>query len=202
MKRAFLVVDVQKDFCEGGSLAVAGGENVAKGVTAWLAAYHDEYATRMGTLDMHVNPGEHFVKNGQDPDYEAGVYPRHCVKGTEGAETHDYLDIEYIDRFVHKGAYSAGYSGFEGTSAGTGLTLDELLLTHGVSDIDVTGIATDKCVEATVMDALEHDYRVRVILPLTAAVGGDVGALAAADRMRKAGAEIVGEHSASLFTAT
>lgn len=199
MTRAFLVVDVQRDFCEGGSLAVAGGERVATGVTGWLDEYHDRYATRIGTMDVHVNPGPHFVSNGQEPDYDAGVYPPHCVKGTEGVETHPLLDLRHIDTFVHKGAYSAGYSGFEGTSPGSGVSLDELLLMRGVSEIDITGIATDKCVEATAMDALERDYLVRVILSLTAAVGGREGALAAADRMRKAGAEIVGEHSASLF---
>ena len=107
--RALIIVDVQNDFCEGGSLAVTGGSAVARGITEYLAAPND-YAHVVATRDHHIDPGEHFS---DDPDY-AVSWPPHCVVGTSGAEFHPEFDTGAVEAVFMKGKYSAAYSGFEG----------------------------------------------------------------------------------------
>jgi len=111
MASAVIVVDVQNDFCEGGSLAVAGGTDVAVAISARLneGGYDHAVATR----DHHVDPGAHFA---EAPDY-VRTWPAHCVVGTAGAELHPALDTSQIEAIFDKGEYAAAYSGFEGTSA-------------------------------------------------------------------------------------
>ena len=113
-QRALIVVDVQNDFCEGGSLAVAGGAGVAAGITAFLGAHREDaeggYAAVVGTLDWHVDPGSHFSKH---PDY-VDTWPAHCVVGTDGSRSHPALDRSLIEAWFHKGRHAAAYSGFEG----------------------------------------------------------------------------------------
>src|SRR5437879_1853591 len=139
--RAMLVVDVQNDFCEGGSLAVTGGTAVAEAVTEWLRAHGDDYDVVVATADWHEDPGSHFA---DDPDFKDS-WPRHCVAGTEGAAFRTELDTNLIDDIVRKGRRAAAYSGFEGVTD-DGRTLTELLKAHSVSSVDVVGLATDYCV--------------------------------------------------------
>ncbi|MFC4004823.1 isochorismatase family protein [Prauserella oleivorans] len=163
MTTALIVVDVQNDFCEGGSLAVAGGAAVAGEISEFVRgqAYDHVVATR----DYHIDPGAHFSDN---PDYVRS-WPRHCVAGTPGASFHPQLDIGPITAVFSKGQYSDGYSGFEGTTD-TGEQLADWLRTRGVTDVDVVGIATDHCVRATALDAAEAGFTVRVLAGLTAGV--------------------------------
>ena len=182
---ALLVVDVQVDFCEGGSLAVPGGAAVARRLSEHLDARHDEYALVVATRDHHVNPGSHFS---QTPDY-VDTWPPHCVAGTKGAELHPELDREWIDVVVDKGAHEAAYSGFEGR-APDGRTLAEVLAGAGVGSVAVAGIATDYCVKATALSALEEGLQVRVLADLCAAVSEDTGAEALAE-LEEAGAVLV-----------
>jgi nicotinamidase/pyrazinamidase len=163
MATALIVVDVQNDFCEGGSLAVAGGAEVATGIAALLASDHG-YDHVVATRDHHIDPGTHFA---QAPDY-LDTWPRHCVAGTPGAELHAPLRAEAFDAVFDKGEYAAAYSGFEGACDGEGL--DVWLADHEVTSVDVVGIATDYCVKATALDAAAAGLRVRVLLTLTAAV--------------------------------
>ncbi|MDO9378704.1 MAG: isochorismatase family protein [Nocardioidaceae bacterium] len=160
---ALIVVDVQNDFCEGGSLAVAGGADVARRVAELVTA--GGYATVLATQDHHVDPGAHFSDT---PDF-VDSWPPHCVVGTPGARLHEPLTDDLFDAIFRKGEYDAAYSGFEGVdSAGTGLSV--WLEAHGITAVDVCGIATDHCVRATALDAARAGLTTRVLLDLTAAV--------------------------------
>jgi len=163
--RALIVVDVQNDFCEGGSLAVTGGSAVAAAISAYLAAGGSGYAHVVASRDHHIDPGDHFSDN---PDF-AGSWPPHCVAGTTGAEFHPDLDISRLEAVFSKGAHAAAYSGFEGTEE-SGTPLGTWLRERGVDQLDVTGIATDYCVRATALDAAREGFATRVLLPLTAGV--------------------------------
>jgi nicotinamidase/pyrazinamidase len=183
MSRALIVVDVQNDFCEGGSLAVAGGTAVAASITEHVrsAGYDHVVATR----DHHVDPGGHFAEH---PDF-LETWPAHCVVGTGGVELHPNLDREPIEAVFDKGEYAAAYSGFEGTADGVGLA--DWLRGHGVDAVDVVGIATDHCVRATALDAVGNGFATRVLLPLTAGVA-EASTEAALEQLRTAGVELEG----------
>ena len=163
--RALIVVDVQNDFCEGGSLAVTGGSAVAAAISTYLAAEGGGYAHVVASRDHHIDPGDHFSDH---PDF-AGSWPPHCVAGTPGADFHPALDTGLIEAVFSKGAHAAAYSGFEGTDA-AGTPLAGWLRERGVDELDVTGIATDYCVRATALDAARKGFATRVLLPLTAGV--------------------------------
>jgi nicotinamidase/pyrazinamidase len=186
MARALVVVDVQNDFCEGGSLAVAGGAAVAARITSTLYEAGSRWDHVVGTRDHHVDPGDHFS---QHPDF-AKSWPPHCVVGTTGVELHPALDASRLEAIFDKGEYAAAYSGFEGRSGGTPLA--EWLRSHDVTDVDVVGIATDYCVRATALDAVREGFTTRVLLDHTAGVAPQTVAQAQ-DDMRTAGVELVGE---------
>jgi nicotinamidase/pyrazinamidase len=179
-------VDVQNDFCEGGSLAVAGGAAVARGVSRHLAGGHD-YAHVVATKDFHVNPGGHFSDH---PDY-VDSWPPHCVIGTPGADFHPSLDLAPIEAVFSKGEREAAYSGFEGASDdGTGLA--EWLRKREVDSVDVVGIATDHCVRATALDARGAGLATRVLLGMTAGVAAPTTERALSE-MNDAGIKLTGE---------
>lgn len=162
---ALVIVDVQNDFCEGGSLPVDGGAAVARRITEHLAAHRRDYATVVATRDHHVDPGAHFAER---PDF-VDSWPRHCVVGTDGAEFHPQLDVSAIEAIFDKGECSAAYSGFEGTATdGTGLA--EWLRARGIVRIDVVGLATDYCVRATALDGVSKGFATRVLEDLVAGV--------------------------------
>jgi nicotinamidase/pyrazinamidase len=163
--RALIIVDVQNDFCEGGSLAVAGGAAVARSISSLLAAGDHGYDHVVATKDYHVDPGSHFAA---EPDY-AHSWPVHCVAGSTGAEFHPELATGPIEAVFRKGLHAAAYSGFEGV-ADDGLPLADWLRAHGVDTVDVVGIATDYCVRATAADAAANGFSTRVLLGLTAGV--------------------------------
>jgi len=190
MARALIVVDVQNDFCEGGSLAVEGGAAVAGRISAHLAAHRSDYRLVVATRDWHIDPGTHFAA---EPDFSA-TWPAHCVAGTDGAAFHPALDtavdfLGTVDAVVSKGAYEAAYSGFEGRTE-DGMALAELLADAGITEVDVVGIATDYCDKATALDAHSAGFATRLILPLTAGVAPDTTADAVL-AMREAGVEVV-----------
>ena len=162
--RALIIVDVQNDFCEGGSLAVAGGTAVARSISSLLASDHG-YGHVVATKDYHIDPGGHFADH---PDY-AHSWPRHCVAGSPGAEFHPDLATGPIEAVFRKGAHAAAYSGFEGVDD-AGTPLADWLRAHGVDRVDVAGIATDYCVRATAADAATEGFRTHVLLGLTAGV--------------------------------
>jgi len=166
MTTALIVVDVQNDFCEGGSLAVAGGAQVATDVADLIAS--GAYETVVATRDHHIDPGTHFSET---PDF-VDSWPRHCVVGTEGELLHAPLEPSLFAETFFKGEYAAAYSGFEGFTA-SGTSLADWLRSAGVDAVDVCGIATDHCVRATALDAAREGFAVRVLEVLTAAVTPD-----------------------------
>jgi nicotinamidase/pyrazinamidase len=163
MANALVIVDVQNDFCEGGSLAVAGGAEVAAAISEHVRrhAYDHVVASR----DYHVDPGAHFAA---EPDY-VDTWPPHCVVGTPGVEFHPAFDTAKVEEVFSKGAHAAAYSGFEGAAA-DGTPLAAWLASRGVTEIYVVGIATDHCVRATARDAAAQGLAVQVLLDLTAGV--------------------------------
>jgi nicotinamidase/pyrazinamidase len=163
--RALIIVDVQNDFCEGGSLAVAGGTAVARSISSLLTSGDHGYDHVVATKDYHIDPGSHFA---DEPDYSHS-WPKHCVAGTTGADFHPDLVTGPIEAVFRKGAHAAAYSGFEGT-ADDGTPLADWLRAHGVDTVDVAGIATDYCVRATAADAAANGFSTRVLLGLTAGV--------------------------------
>ncbi len=169
-RTALVIVDVQVDFCEGGSLGVAGGQAVARGISRWLSRRSRDYTTVVATRDWHIDPGAHFSDT---PDY-IDSWPVHCRAGSRGAQFHPALDT-YVDftrivnTVISKGQYAAAYSGFEGVSR-SGATLHEVLVAAEIDALHVVGIATDHCVRATVLDALTLGYPVRVLTPMCASV--------------------------------
>ncbi len=190
--RALLIVDVQNDFCPGGSLAVAGGDQVARAITAYLASEASaEYAHVVATKDHHIDPGAHFSAR---PDY-VDSWPPHCVDGTHGAELHPGLRTDPLEEVFSKGEYAAAYSGFEGVS-GSGQPLADWLAERGVTSVDIAGLALDYCVKATAADAVRHGLGARVLLGLTAAVTPSAIPSTLAE-LRAAGVELAGQPSGS-----
>jgi nicotinamidase/pyrazinamidase len=194
MTRALIIVDVQNDFCEGGSLAVAGGAAVAADISSKLAGRTSSSPAGMSpsrwdhvvaTKDHHVDPGAHF---GDPPDY-VDTWPAHCVAGTPGAEFHPALDTDQIEAVFEKGEHAAAYSGFEGHAGGIGLAA--WLRMRDVGEVDVVGIATDHCVRATALDAVREGFATTVLLDLTAGVARPTTD-AALNELRDAGVNLVG----------
>lgn len=187
-RSALIVVDVQNDFCEGGSLPVTGGAAVAAAITAHLRG--GGYGEVVATKDWHVDPGSHFA---QTPDY-VDSWPPHCVAGTPGADPHPALDRALVDAWFTKGEHAAAYSGFEGATddGGVRVRLGDWLRRRGVTQVDVVGIATDYCVRATALDAAAEGFDTRVLLGFTAGVAPMTTA-AALVALEGADVELVGE---------
>ena len=177
MTRALIVADPQRDFCEGGSLGVAGGAAAVSRIDSLLRSDHG-YAHLIATRDHHIDPGAHFS---DAPDF-LDSWPRHCVVGTPGAEFHDQLTFRDFAAVFYKGQYAPAYSAFEGVTA-DGEMLTAWLQARGVDQLDICGIATDYCVRATALDAVREGFQTTVLLDLTAAV--------APDRVDEVSAELV-----------
>jgi nicotinamidase/pyrazinamidase len=182
--RALIIVDVQNDFCAGGSLAVTGGAAVAPAINDYLAG-EPGYQHVVATQDSHIDPGDHFSDR---PDYSSS-WPPHCIAGSPGAEFRPDLDTSPIEAVFRKGAYDAGYSGFQGVDE-KGTPLLEWLRQRGIDEVDVVGIATEHCVRRTAEDAAQAGLTTRVLVDLTAAVAADSAAAALAE-MRTANIELV-----------
>jgi nicotinamidase/pyrazinamidase len=167
MTRALIVADPQRDFCEGGSLGVAGGAAAVSRIDKLLNSDHG-YAYVVATRDHHIDPGSHFA---DEPDF-VDSWPPHCVVGTLGAEFHDELTFRDFSTVVYKGQYEPAYSAFEGVTE-DGERLSAWLRARGVDQLHICGIATDYCVHATALDAVREGFATTVLLDLTAAVAPD-----------------------------
>jgi nicotinamidase/pyrazinamidase len=184
MSTAVIVVDVQNDFCEGGSLAVAGGTRVAQLVSSRLALGGYDHA--VATRDHHIDPGGHFS---DQPDY-VDSWPPHCRVGTPGVELQADLDTSRIEAVFDKGEFRAAYSGFEAMR--DGVALGDWLRERGVDAVEVVGIATDHCVRATALDAAAIGLATTVRLDLTAGVARSTVDAAVAE-LRNAGVTLLGD---------
>lgn len=188
MKKALVIVDVQNDFVEGGSLAVTGGRAVATRITEHLAAHAGDYAAVVASRDWHDADNDndgHFAAPGTDPDF-VSTWPVHCVSTTAGSDYAPELDTTSITHHVRKGMGIAAYSAFEGVTE-SGDSLESVLKDLGVTELDVTGIATDYCVRATVLDARRAGFDVRLLEGMHAGVAPESSA-AAVTEMTEAGA--------------
>jgi nicotinamidase/pyrazinamidase len=187
MSRALIIVDTQNDFAEGGSLPVAGGAGVASGISRALADRGDRWDHVVATKDFHIDPGAHFSEH---PDFVT-TWPAHTVVGTPGSDFHPNLETGAIEAVFHKGQHAAAYSGFEGrTDDGVGLAT--WLRDHDVDEVEVVGLTTDHCVQATSLDAARQGFKTTVLLDLTAGVLPDTTE-EAVERLREAGITLVGK---------
>ena len=191
MSRALVIVDVQNDFCEGGSLAVTGGAEVARRVSEHVVAHLEEYAAIVATADWHEDPGPHFSAA---PDYVES-WPAHCRVGSDGALFHPAAEpaFEHVEAIFRKGHHSAAYSGFEGftVEADRRVALADWLRDRAIEQVDVVGIATDHCVRATALDSADEGFETRVLLDLTAGVAAHTTEAALAE-LTAAGVETTG----------
>jgi nicotinamidase-related amidase len=172
---ALIVVDVQNDFCPGGALAVAGGDEIIETVNR-LAS---EVPLVIATRDWHPPDHESFAERG-------GTWPVHCVRDTPGAQLHPRLDAR-IDAVIDKGQTPdrEGYSGFEDTQ------LEQLLRERGVGTVHVVGLALDYCVKATALAARDAGFEVVVHRGATRAVDVEPGdGERAVEELRRAGIEV------------
>ena len=185
--RALIVVDVQRDFCEGGSLAVQGGAQVASAISNALLSHGLGWSLVVATRDHHIDPGAHFSN---DPNY-VDSWPPHCVVGTAGVEFHPNLNQEPIAAIFDKGEYAAAYSGFEGRN-GAGESLADWLHARRVDEVEIVGIATDYCVRATALDAVREGFATTVLLEMTAGVSPG-STKQAVTELQTAGVGLVGE---------
>ncbi|UUW92809.1 isochorismatase family protein [Pimelobacter simplex] len=188
--KALIVVDVQNDFVEGGSLGVTGGRAVAGRISEHLAAHAGDYALVAASRDWHragETNGGHFHEPGQAPDF-VSTWPVHCVQGEAGADYAPELVTDAVTHHVVKGMGEPAYSAFEGVTD-RGERLADLLAAAGVTEVDVTGIATDYCVRATALDAVKAGFAVRLLDGLHAGVAPDSSA-AALDELAAAGVDV------------
>lgn len=193
MTHALIVVDVQNDFCEGGSLAVEGGAEVAFKIGELLHHWSQkdpkspDYKVAVATRDHHIDPGAHFAAPGTEPDF-VDSWPVHCVVGTDGEAFHPNLDPQPFSAIFLKGEHAAAYSGFEGRTAG-GTGLADWLREQDVTDVDICGIATDYCVRATTLDAVTNGFNVRLLQHLCAGVAPQTSQ-SALEEMQTAGVQL------------
>ena len=181
--RALLVVDVQNDFCLGGSLAVPDGDRVVEPINRLMSGCAEAGIPIFASRDWHPTGSRHFADHG-------GPWPVHCVADSPGAAFHPGLHLPVDARIVSKGQGpdTDGYSAFDGTLPdGTGLR--EALAAGGVRELVVCGLATDYCVRASVLDGVRLGLRVEVVTDAIAAVDAAGGKRAAVE-MRDAGATL------------
>ena len=190
MTRALLVVDVQNDFTEGGALAVVGGGEVARRISAYLARSGDDYDLVVSSRDWHDGDSDNGGQFATDaaPDFVT-TWPVHCVAGTVGAEYHPDYRTGSVDVHVYKGQGRPSYSAFEGVTE-DGTSLSEILTANEVTAVDIVGLATDYCVLASAKDAVAQHLDVRVLTDLVAGVAPETSA-AALDELREVGAAVV-----------
>jgi len=187
MTRALIVVDVQNDFCEGGSLAVPGGARVASDIGELLHHWSrrddkaPSYDVVVATKDHHVDPGSHWS---DEPDFTE-TWPVHCRVGTDGEAFHPNLDPQPFDAIFLKGEHAAAYSGFEGKDA-DGAGLAAWLQAHDITEVDICGIATDYCVVQSALDSVRAGFTTRVLTDFVAGVAPET-TQAALEKMRAAG---------------
>ncbi len=187
MTNVLIVVDVQNDFTEGGPLGVKGGNLTATSITAFIRAHKSGYSRVIASRDWHSPDGDNGGHFAAKPDMVT-TWPRHCVRGTTGSAYNPALESELIDVQVYKGDGSPAYSAFEGNTPG-GASLHDVLRTAKASRIDIVGIATDHCVRATALDAVDKGYSVTVVADLCVGVD-QVASIKAMAEMAAAGVHI------------
>ena len=191
-KTALIIVDVQNDFCEGGSMGVDGGAALAESLTELVGLVGaDRWDYVVATRDWHVDPGSHWAAEGEEPDF-VDTWPVHCRAESHGAAFHDALTLE-PDEIFSKGMTSASYSGFDGIAEDGGEPLADWLRARGVQSVDVAGIATDYCVRATALDAARAGFETTVLTDYCVGITPATTKSALAE-LRSGGVALAGSH--------
>jgi nicotinamidase/pyrazinamidase len=173
--RALLVVDVQNDFCPGGALAVTDGDKIIPVINKLM----DHFDLVVASRDDHPENSKHFES-----------WPKHCIKGTEGAEFHPDLDTLKIDQVLYKGTgpEEDGYSAFQATN----LKLEDYLREKGVEELYVVGLATDYCVKNSAIDAAGTGFKTYLVGDAVKGVNANPGDVDNAIlEMKKNGVQLV-----------
>lgn len=190
MNTALLIIDVQNDFTEGGSLAVKGGNGTAAAIAEYAKLTKGNYSLIVASRDWHSATGDNGGHFAESPDF-VDSWPKHCVQGTPGSAYNPALETSLIDVQVYKGDGSPAYSAFEGSTPG-GTSLSDVLAKAKVRAVHIVGIATDHCVRATALDAVKMKLATTVKLNLCVGVAPDT-TMEAVREMRAAGVTIAFE---------
>lgn len=185
MSRALLVVDVQLTFCEGGELAVSGGNQVAHRISRFLATHASNYQLVISSQDWHIDPGRHFS---DQPDF-IDTWPPHGLAESTNAQLHPVLADFPFAYQVRKGQYEAAYSAFEGKTE-TDESLAQLLAQAQITELDLVGIALSHCVKDSALDAIRLGFQTRIFTDLTVPVSPDSGQ-AAQNELLAAGVKLI-----------
>jgi nicotinamidase/pyrazinamidase len=192
---ALLIIDVQKDFCPGGSLAVSGGDEIIPVINRYIKMFREKNLPVLASRDWHPQDTVHFTTGG-------GIWPAHCIQYTDGAGFHAGLELPGNTVILSKGMnpeYDDSYSAFQAITE-QGAPLTEFLRENGISHLYICGIATDYCVRATGLDALAKGFAVTLLKDAICGVdlkpGDSERALA---EMAAAGAEITDIYSLKIF---
>ena len=156
MNRALIIVDVQKCFLPGGSLGVEEGDQIIPVVNKYIRLFKNYGLPIYATRDWHPEVTKHFKEYG-------GLWPPHCIQGTEGAEFAPDMELPEDVEIISEGMETEGYSAFEGINE-QGISFEESLRNRGIEYLYINGIATDYCVKATALDALKKGFRVTILL--------------------------------------
>ncbi|WP_339691863.1 bifunctional nicotinamidase/pyrazinamidase [Celeribacter baekdonensis] len=193
---ALIVIDIQNDFCPGGALAVAGGDEIVPSVNALM----DEFAAVILTQDWHPAGHSSFASTHSAPPFSTTkmpygpqvLWPDHCIQGTDGAAFHPGLRVDG-DLIIRKGynpeidSYSAFFENDHVTPTG----LEGYLKTRGIDTLTLVGLAFDFCVNFSAVDAARLGFKVSVREDLCRAIDMDGSKAAAIDGMKAAGVEII-----------
>lgn len=180
---ALLIVDVQNDFCPGGGLPVPEGDRVVPILNRYMALFRERKLPIFASRDWHPAITSHFRDYG-------GIWPVHCVQGSEGARFHRDLALPDNAIVISKGQDPArdAYSAFQATTE-SGVLFPELLKAMGIGKFYVGGLATDYCVKESVLDGLRHGLSVTLLQDAVRGVELTPGDSARAiDEMTAAGA--------------
>ncbi|WP_411889548.1 bifunctional nicotinamidase/pyrazinamidase [Yoonia sp. SDW83-1] len=193
MTHALIVIDVQNDFCPGGALAVAGGDEIVPGINAamndfaaviltqdWHPAGHSSFASTHNAAPMSVT---------EMPYGPQVLWPDHCIQGSTGAQFHPNLHVDRTDLIIRKGYNPAidSYSAFFENDKTTPTGLEGYLRTRGIDTLTLVGLATDFCVSYSAVDAARLGFKVTVQTDLCRAIDFDGSLAAAKAGMKEAG---------------
>ncbi len=197
MTHALLVIDLQNDFCPGGALAVAGGDEIVHGINAamndfdaviltqdWHPAGHSSFASTHDADPMSMT---------EMPYGTQVLWPDHCIQGSAGAQFHANLQTDRADLIIRKGYNPAidSYSAFFENDKTTPTGLEGYLRTRGIDTLTLVGLATDYCVNYSAVDAATSGFKVIVRTDLCRAINFDGSLASATAGMQKSGVRLL-----------
>lgn len=177
--RALLIIDVQNDFCPGGNLAVPKGDEVVPILNKYIKIFQKKGWPIIASRDWHPRNSRHFKEFG-------GLWPAHCIQRTKGARFHPNLKLSPTTIIISKGRglEEDAYSAFQGYDK-YGRSLKDVLDRLRIKELFIGGLATDYCVRATVLDALENNFKVKILSDAIRGVDQKSSLSAIAEMVRK-----------------